>query len=150
MARGRGGRRQGVVGRAYGNRTDLTMNARPLPIATAKNQPYGEAGAQADAQRQIPLAPAPGPGAAGAPGAGGPPGPMPGSLGAFDRPSDRPGEPLTHGADLGPGGGQEVLGIKPPPQGGPPITQLLMTLAQTSGSKDIMELAQRSLALGGR
>jgi hypothetical protein len=38
-------------------------------------------------------------------------GPLPPPL---DAPSGRPGEPVTHGADAGPGGGQGVLGLFDP------------------------------------
>lgn len=146
----RGGRRQGVQGRAYGNRTDLSMNARPLPVQTATNQPYGVAGAQAAGQAVVPLAPTPQPGAAGAPGAGAvSPTPAPGSLGAFDRPSDRPNEPITHGAPFGPGGGPEVMGMEKPILD-TTISNLLSTLAAQSGSTELAELAQHSLRLGGR
>lgn len=140
----RGGRRQGVQGRNYGNRTDLSLNARPLPVQTATNQPYGAAGAQADAQRAVPLAPPPVPDVAQG-GAGAPAAPVPGSLGAFDRPTDRPYEPPTHGAPTGAGGGLEALGL---PSGPKPITQSLLTMAQLSGSPTLMELAKRAMQLG--
>src|SRR5436309_2062505 len=51
----RGGRRQGKPGALYPNRTDMAQGPRKLPISVAPNQTYGEAGAQADAQRQVPM-----------------------------------------------------------------------------------------------
>lgn len=51
---------------------------------------------------------------------GPPPGPSagppvaPGSLGAFDGPTQRPNEPVTAGADAGPGPGSEILGLPQP------------------------------------
>jgi hypothetical protein len=52
--------------------------------------------------------------------------------GAFGGPSARPGEPVTHGVDIGPGGGPEVLGVTPQaqmPTGY--ITNLLQTMSAT-------------------
>lgn len=56
----RGGRRAGAPGKAYANRGDLNSN-RTLPVTTASGQPYGVAGAQAAAQRAVPLATQPAP-----------------------------------------------------------------------------------------
>lgn len=64
MPRGRGGKRDGVVGKAYQNRTDLNganvVSAQPsnqpgakLAKMAAPNQPYGAAKAQLDAQSQV-------------------------------------------------------------------------------------------------
>lgn len=64
MPRGRGGKRDGVVGKAYQNRTDLNganvVAAQPqnqpgakLAKMAAPNQPYGAAKAQLDAQSQV-------------------------------------------------------------------------------------------------
>lgn len=86
----RGGRRAGQPGRAYGQRTDLNAN-KPLPIQTATGQPYGVAGAQAAGQRAVPLAPSPSP--TGSPETpSGPARVQPGSLGSFDRGTERPNE----------------------------------------------------------
>lgn len=139
----RGGRRTGVQGRNYANRTDLSMNARPLPVMTATNQPYGVAGAQADAQRAVPLAPPPGAAVAAGPDAGATARVEPGSLGSLDRPSTRPMEPITAGAPVGAGAGTEVLGLG---QSNPTASLVgsLETMARISGSKDIAELAMRA------
>lgn len=141
----RGGKRTGVQGRSYGNRSDLAMNARPLPVSTPTGKPYGEAGAMADAQRAVPLAPPPAPGAAG--GSQTPPGPVPGSFGPFDRETENPNEPLTAGANIGPGPGMEALGGARNPTD---ITQSLLSMAVASGSRDLYELYERSVALRGR
>lgn len=113
----RGGRRGGRPGVAHGNRTDLNQP----PMARFTGQQYGAAAEQARAQQAVkpgppPTAnvPPPPPGAptGEVPQAGPAPGPampMPGSLGALDAPTNRPGEPLTHGLPIGPGAGPEVL-----------------------------------------
>jgi hypothetical protein len=94
----RGGRRTGTPGTAYSNRTDLQQ-----PVRTAPSQAYGEAKQSADAQRALPL-----PQTAPVVSMGAPP-PEPGSLGAFDRPSDRPGEPITSGLPMGAGPGPNAM-----------------------------------------
>jgi len=104
----RGGRRRGTPGKAYGNRTDLTNPPNPGQ-ARFKGQPYGAASEQEQAQAVVPPQPPPGP--PGAPPAAGPPPIPPGGLGAFNRPTDRPGEPLTSGLPMGPGAGPEALGL---------------------------------------
>lgn len=68
------------------------MNARPLPVQTTTDKPYGVAGAQVAAQKAVPLAPAPSPGAPAGPTPPGASRVQPGSMGAFDRPTDRPDE----------------------------------------------------------
>lgn len=109
----RGGKRSGKPGTAYSNRSDLTQAPSAAP-----GQTYGTATAQLQAQKVAPLPqqagpppPAAGsaPGVAQAPGAA-PAGPMPGALGPLNRPTERPGEPLTAGLPFGPGPGPEVLG----------------------------------------
>ena len=83
MPRGRGGPRNGVVGRNYANRADLrganVVAAQPantgakLPVATATGQPYGAATVQKNAQQTVAMAgtqtPTPQPVAGGAPSA---------------------------------------------------------------------------------
>lgn len=138
-----GGARQGTPGTAYQNRTDL--NAAPSqPVRVATGQAYGQATAQTQAQQAIPL-----------PQQASPPPPdahaaaaafqMP-AFGPFDRPTERPDEPLTHGAPVGPGAGPEIL----PGLGGAPsgMSALLRTIAGAVGSTDLDELAQRAEALG--
>ena len=89
----RGGRRQGKPGGLYPNRSDL-RNVKP-PMQAAPGQGYGEAKAQMDAQRAVPVAP--------------PPPPQPADLPPLTRPSERPNEPVTAGLPIGPGPGPEVL-----------------------------------------
>lgn len=107
----RGGKRTGKPGLAYPNRTDL--NNPPQPgMATFKGQPYGVAGQQQAAQQAVPTgqpalqgSPA---GPAG-PGVPVPAGPAPGSFGAFDRPTERPDEPVTAGIPTGPGSSKSPM-----------------------------------------
>jgi len=51
---GRGGKVNGTIGKAYGNRSDLNV-PRDLPVEAAPDQTYGEAGQQRAAQQAIPL-----------------------------------------------------------------------------------------------
>lgn len=115
----RGGARNGTPGKAYANRSDLTPTAAP-------GQTYGQAGAQLSAQQAMPMGAQPGPsGPPPAPSAGPPV--APGSLGAFDGPTQRPNEPVTAGADAGPGPGSEILGL-PSTQPNPDIERILPAL----------------------
>ena len=89
-------------------------------ISAVGDQAYGEAKAQKDAQRIAPMAgadpmakPAVAP-----PGAGG--GGMPAYAGGdFAGPSQRPGEPITAGVDIGAGPGPEAMSFQPIQPGGP-------------------------------
>lgn len=104
----RGGKRNPTQGRSYGNRTDL-LGKTPTPKI------YGEGVEMQERLDAVPITPAPGPPqpqmAA----------PMPVPPGAFDRPTERPMEPLTAGLDIGPGPGSEALGM---PAGDPDAEQL--------------------------
>ena len=116
---GRGGMRQGEIGQSYGNRTDLNAS---MPIQTATGQGYGVAAQQQAAQRAIPVAAQPVPGASAAPAAPSTPqaqsvsgnmqmpasSKLPGEL-MWDHPTERPEEPITHGVDVGPGAGSEAM-----------------------------------------
>lgn len=94
----RGGRRRGRAGVTYTNRSDLNQ-----PVRTAPDQPYGTAGAQAAAQRAMPLPASAPPSASPAPAVSPPPEP-----GMLHAPSARPGEPLTAGLPVGAGPGPEA------------------------------------------
>lgn len=80
---------------AYAQRTDLN--------SSAMTPEYGGVKALADAQRVVPVAPSP---------TSAPPQiqrPIPGEMGSFTRPTERPNEPITAGAPFGPGPGLEVM-----------------------------------------
>lgn len=90
----RGGKRQGRQGKAYPNRTDLNAQA----VRTAPSQTYGDAKAQADAQRVVPL-----------PQMREPLSPGPVTATPLNAPTARPTEPLTAGMPMGPGPGPGVM-----------------------------------------
>lgn len=100
----RGGRRAGKTGKSYPNRSDLNT--------AAPSKTYGDRVAQERAMAQMPVAPPPSSAGAGSPpppAGGGSLGPPPVSLPPINRPTDRPGEPLTRGLSSGPGAGPESL-----------------------------------------
>jgi hypothetical protein len=154
---GRGGARQGTPGQAYGNRTDLN---RSMPIETATGQGYGVAAEQQAAQRAIPVASQPTPGAQmGNPAQG--PGvipqqqpttltgqlpPMqkyPGEL-KFLHPTDAPNEPVTAGIPMGDGPGPEAL-INFQPR----LSDSLMRLASVPNASPVLvDLASAAKNLG--
>lgn len=77
---------------AYPQRTDLNNPAQVIARQAAKGQTYGEAAAQMEAQRQVPMRSAPSDVVANRPMQTAP---MPGGLGDLARPTDRPNEPIT-------------------------------------------------------
>lgn len=86
----------------YPNRTDLQNPAAKMAATAAKGQAYGEAGAQIASQQAVPM--------------GAPPTdviqrPAPGSMGSLTRPTERPAEPITAGADFGAGPTMAQAGI---------------------------------------
>lgn len=114
MTRGRGGPRDGKVGKAYQNRTDLqgqnVVAAQPqnqpgqkMAAQAASGQAYGAAGAQMAAQKALPITnpgqPAP------AMQQGQPPAAPPTPL---DQATDH-GLPLHTGMDMGGGAGSEAM-----------------------------------------
>lgn len=75
----------------YPNRSDL--RGGKVPKQTTTGQTYGQATQQMQAQSAVPMGQAP----------TDKPVVAPGSLGAFNRPTERPMEPVTAGASFGPG-----------------------------------------------
>jgi len=120
----RGGRRQGIPGKGYSNRTDLSTNYEPGNAAAAGIKP------QADAQ----------------------PFPMP-AIGAdqvpniYD-PTNRPNEPVTAGLSLGPGPGPEALGPMPPDPMDP-VRQAVQAMLLVSPNPDLIRVLNR-LSYEGR
>lgn len=113
--------------RPYPNRSDL-VNEGALAMKAGPSQQYGERAQEQRAQNAIPMAPTPiavgpAPHQQTAPQApqGQPQQPVDlmglaaahaqnvPDMGALDRPTERPGEPVTHGLPNGPGGGPQVL-----------------------------------------
>jgi hypothetical protein len=98
--KGPGGRRQGKIGEQYANRSDL-RGAQPF-----KGQPYGVAKQQEQSLAAVPVTGQPDLTSA-LQGLSVPP---PGSLGAFNRPTET-SDPVTTGLPSGPGAGPEVLAM---------------------------------------
>lgn len=82
------------MAKQYPNRSDLRNAGGKVAKQVATGQTYGEAKKQMDAQSAVPMAAAP---------TDAPPQILPGQLGAFNRPTERPNEPVTAGASFGPG-----------------------------------------------
>lgn len=82
----------------YPNRSDLRNPAQKIAKQAATGQTYGAAGQQMAAQQAVPMGQSP-TSAAPAPR----PRPTPGSLGALDRPTERPNDMLMPMPDAGPG-----------------------------------------------
>lgn len=129
----RGGRRNGTVGTAYKNRTDLNTPKVPSIPNTPPSAQYGESTRLQAAQKAVPMGPPPSAPGTPPPGPGGgaaesPQSMQAGGLGAFDRPTERPNEPVTAGIASGPGAG-------PPPQNTVPstVSDLLGMLASQRG-----------------
>lgn len=109
----------------YARRTD---GGPAQVMSAAPNQPYGEASQQLNAQRLAPMAGKEQLPKAAIPSGGDAPQPamMPEFSGlGFDAPSTRPGEPVTHGVDIGAGGGSSTLNLPTPTQGTGRMTALL-------------------------
>jgi hypothetical protein len=104
-----------------------------MAASAAKGQTYGEAGKQMAAQRAVPMAaPAPAPRPRNAV--------APGSMGAFNRDTTAPDEPVTAGANVGPGANAFQAGITAPPMFGNPVLQELIVLNQLYPSDDLKNL----------
>lgn len=89
----------------YPNRSDLRNPANKVAKMVAPGQTYGEGAAQMRAQQAVPMGGSPTDVAP----ASQPSGPMPGSFGPLDRPTERPDEPITAGTPYGAGPGPEAL-----------------------------------------
>lgn len=122
MPRGRGGKRDGVVGKNYSNRTDLqgqnVVSAQPqnqpgvkLATQAATGQPYGAATAQENAMKAVPIANTGTPTSA-QPQQTEPAMPAPRTDRAITplyAPTERPDEAITTGIDMGSGLGSSAL-----------------------------------------
>jgi hypothetical protein len=93
------------TGTNYPNRSDL-RNAGRVAARAETGQTYGEAGKQMASQRAMPIAQAPTDMQAQQTER-----PIPGTLGNFLRPTERPNEPITAGADFGSGPNAYQAGI---------------------------------------
>jgi hypothetical protein len=116
----------------YPNRTDLQNPA----MSAAKGQTYGTAKKQMDAQRAVPIGPSPT-----TYGSQPPPVVQPGSLGDFARPGD-PTQPITAGADFGPGINAAQAGIpmlSDPRQEAMDEIRTIYRLYQTPGLAELIQ-----------
>lgn len=123
------------MAKQYSNRTDLQNPAKKIAVTAAKGQTYGEAGKQLAAQRAVPMA---APASVPAPRPRNPV--APGSMGAFNRDTTAPDEPVTAGANIGPGPNAFQSGIMAPAMMGNPVLQELMVLDQLFPSEDLKNL----------
>ena len=118
-------------GAAYGDRQALMNQERTAPLAQTPAAP----------NISVP-APQGGPQA----GVSGPP-----QLPPFGGATARPDEPVTHGVDIGPGGGSDVLPVPPastPQRGDGAVAALFRRLSATAATGDLATLYQAALTRG--
>lgn len=164
----RGGKRQGNVGTAYQNRTDL-QGSQPVAIQTSPGQTYGLRTSQEAGQKMVPVAPPPNAAKTAAVPAqtapqpqpqqpaqpqsptpqSAPQGPQPGTL-DWTGPTNRPNEPITHGLPVGRGAGPDVLtgvgAISNRMASQDTATKLLATLAlQPTAGSQIRNIARLAM-----
>jgi len=117
---------------ATGNRTDLQNPAKKVARRVATGQTYGKAAEQMAAQRAVPMGASP----VEVPPAR--PRVNPGTLGSLTRPSDRPAEPITAGANFGPGPNAAAAGM-PVPRINSALAEL-RAIYQMFPSDDLLDL----------
>jgi hypothetical protein len=98
--------------------SDVQAGTNRVAIQAATGQTYGEAGKQMAAQRAVPMGGAPTDVAQTAT-----PRPVPGTLGALTRPTERRTEPITAGAPFGAGPSPMAAGM-PIPTGDQALAEL--------------------------
>jgi hypothetical protein len=113
--------------------SDIQAGTNRVAIQAATGQTYGEAGKQIAAQRAVPM---------GAPPTEAPQiqRPVPGTLGALTRPSERPMEPITAGANFGAGPSAIAAGIPIPQSPDARAIDEIRAIAQLYGSDDLLDL----------
>lgn len=111
--------------------------AEQLPISTASNQQYGQRLAQQRAQEAVPMAQSPTT----------VPSPVqqrprtaPGTLTPLTAPTGRPNEPITAGANFGPGPTALGAGIPMMPSQGAMAVDELRQIAQIFPTDDLLDL----------
>lgn len=119
---------------AYSNRTDLNnaMNKK-VAVQTATGQTYGKASEQRRAQQAMPIGASP---ADVAPSQG----VAPGSLGAFNRPTERPTEPITAGVNFGDGPNAIQAGVNQPIRTEDPVLDRLKTIFEQFPNDELADL----------
>lgn len=117
-------------------------------LSAAPDQDYGDQKAQLDAQRLAPMgaaSPMPAAAQASAPQQQAPQMPAFSGAGLSD-PSQRPGEPITTGVDIGAGAGADVMNLPNPAQGTGQMTALLQRYAATDTTGILGQLMQKAQA----
>ena len=147
---GKGGAREGAVGQAYANRSDL--NGGKMPVTAVPNQEYGEAGAQRAAQGVIPMGtpvvntapPQMAPQSPSAAPMAAPSAPLakPGSL-PYLGATNRPDEPVTAGLPFGPGDGPMQVAAPVAP-----ISHSFQNMGNALASPSLIELSLVARSLG--
>jgi len=112
------------------------MAEAKLPVTTATNQQYGMALAQQKSQQAVPMGQSP---------VSAPQQPAttivkPGSLTPLTAPTNRPDEPITAGANFGPGTNAMGAGIPMIPSQGMMAAQELRQIVQMFPSDDLLDL----------
>ena len=116
--------------------SDIQAGTNRVAIQAATGQTYGKATEQRNAQRAVPMA-APPTEATGQPQMRRP---MPGSLGDLTRPTERPNEPITAGADFGAGPSSLQAGIMPAPSASNDVLEQLLYLNRLYPNPDVENL----------
>ena len=113
--------------------SDIQAGTNRMAIQAATGQTYGEAGKQMAAQRAVPM---------GAPPTEAPQvqRPVPGTLGSLTRPTERPMEPITAGANFGAGPNAIAAGIPIPQSPDSRAVDEIRAIAQLYGSDDLLDL----------
>ena len=113
--------------------SDIQAGTNRVAIQAATGQTYGEAGKQMAAQRAVPM---------GAPPTESPQvqRPVPGTLGSLTRPTERPSEPITAGANFGAGPNAIAAGIPIPQSPTALAVDEIRAIAQLYGSDDLLDL----------
>jgi hypothetical protein len=108
--------------------SDIQAGTNRVAIQAATGQTYGEAGKQIAAQRAVPM--------------GTPPTevqrPVPGTLGSLTRPTERPMEPITAGANFG--AGPSAVGAGIPQSAGDNALEELRMIYQMFPNDDLADL----------
>ena len=137
---------------AHSRRTD---GGPAQVISSMGGQAYGQRSADVAAQQAAPMAgtqplPSPAQVSSGQQGQQDLSHPQQYSGGEFDRPTDRPNEPVTAGADMGAGPGPEVLNVATPSPDAMPtgaMTRLLTNLSATDTTGVLASLLQAAQAV---
>ena len=113
--------------------SDIQAGTNRVAIQAATGQTFWKATEQMNAQRAVPM--------------GTPPTeapqiqrPVPGTLGALTRPTERPMEPITAGANFGAGPNAIAAGIPIPQSPDSRAVDEIRAIAQLYGSDDLLDL----------